>query len=62
MKIMKCSVSPETNTRELLRIISLATVRDKDLVIANEDLGVLHDTIEILLNSYTQPLFAYPDR
>ena len=62
MKIMKCSVPLETNVKELLRVISLATVTDKDLVIANGDLGVLHDTIEMLLNFYTQPPFAHPDR
>jgi len=62
MKIMNCSVSLETNTRELLRVISLATVKNKDLVVDNGDLGVLHDTIEMLLNSYIQPPFAHPDR
>ena len=62
MRFTRHSVSAETNTREFLRLISLAEVRDKDLVIDKEDLSVLSSTIEMLLKSFTQRPFAHPER
>ena len=62
MRFTRHSVSAETNTREFLRLISLAEVRDKDLIIDKEDLSVLSSTIEMLLKSFTQRPFSHPDR
>ena len=61
MKFTRHSVSAETNTKEFLRLISLATIKQRDLVIDKDDLLVLSTTIEMLLDSFTHPPFTHSD-
>ena len=60
MSVMNYSVSVEENVMELLRLVQLADSMGGKLSIDNGDLGLLSETLEVLLEKYLQREFIRP--